>query len=219
MIKRKIAESARLVIRPYDPALQKDVRGAYQMYANPSVIKYIGQNQPEVSEQTQYEKLVKVNEKYLDDPYGHGFWAIETKDSHRVIGTMILKFLPDSFGDLSDDCEIGWHLNASYWGQGYAAEAAKAMLEYCFTRTQHEFVNAVIYPGNDRSKRVALRLGMEYQGTTKQYYDGILLDHFRLSKVAWTADNNNSLFLGTRKSTTYSSTLLRKMRLTKVAEG
>ena len=218
-MKTVVTETERLRIRLYNPESQRDVKAAFALYSDPQVIRYLGQSAPESSLDSQKEKLVKVNEKYLDHAEGHGFWAVETKKDPRVIGTILLKNLPDEDGDIGDDTEIGWHFHPLFWGQGYATEASQAILEYAFTRTPNELINAVVHSGNDRSKRVALRLGMSYKGTTKRYYGGTLLDLYSITRAEWQKEHDHALFLGNRKSASYSSTLLRRIRLTKVAEG
>ena len=59
-----------------------------------------------------------------------------------------------------------WHLHPKHWGHGYATEAAAAVLRRAYAAGVAEVV-ALIHPENERSKQVAMRLGMEYQG---RYY-------------------------------------------------
>ena len=65
---------------------------------------------------------------------------------------------------------IGWMLRKECWGNGYATEAAKAVLNDAFARLGAEEVIADIRPENTASCRVAERLGMrpEYE-VVKQY--------------------------------------------------
>jgi RimJ/RimL family protein N-acetyltransferase len=61
--------------------------------------------------------------------------------------------------------ELGWLLRPGYTGQGYAAEAASALLFNLSVDTGIERFLAVIHPNNTASRAVAERLGMQYAGT------------------------------------------------------
>jgi RimJ/RimL family protein N-acetyltransferase len=101
-----------------------------------------------------------------------GHWAI-TLPGGEIVGTIVLEMAPLSSDvrpwPLSDDHEIGWHLHPMHWGRGYATEAAAGTLRRAFAAGVSEVI-ALIHPENEPSKRVAARLGMEYQGITNRYY-------------------------------------------------
>ena len=55
-------------------------------------------------------------------------------------------------------------MGKEYWGQGYAAEAGRAMIDYGFsTLTIDRIINA-ISPDNFRSRNLMLRLGFTLLG-------------------------------------------------------
>lgn len=56
--------------------------------------------------------------------------------------------------------EIGWRLLPAFWGRGYAAEAARACLDFGFRALGLEEIVAFTVPGNRRSWRLMERLGM-----------------------------------------------------------
>lgn len=56
--------------------------------------------------------------------------------------------------------EIGWRLLPAFWGRGYAAEAARACLDFGFRTLGLEEIVAFTVPGNRRSWRLMERLGM-----------------------------------------------------------
>lgn len=60
--------------------------------------------------------------------------------------------------------EIGWVFNKRYHGQGYATEAAYALLEYGFERLRLHRVIATCQPENVPSYRVMEKLGMRREG-------------------------------------------------------
>ena len=61
-----------------------------------------------------------------------------------------------------DGVEIGWRLARWAWGNGYATEAARAVVAYGFeTLGLHEIL-AIAALGNERSHAVMRRLGMTH---------------------------------------------------------
>ncbi|GIO91003.1 hypothetical protein J31TS3_22300 [Paenibacillus lactis] len=49
-----------------------------------------------------------------------------------------------------------------FWGMGYASEAVKALVEYCFNELALAELVAVVKPGNQPSRKVLDKLGFEY---------------------------------------------------------
>lgn len=55
--------------------------------------------------------------------------------------------------------ELGWALTRTFWGVGYATEAAAAIRDWALKRRNIEQLVSLISPNNARSQRVAERLG------------------------------------------------------------
>ena len=72
----------------------------------------------------------------------------------KVIGK--LYFSARGFGSY----EVGWTLHGAYQGKGYAAESVRSLMEYAFREKGVRRVIAEIDTRNDRSVRLAERLGM-----------------------------------------------------------
>lgn len=64
--------------------------------------------------------------------------------------------------------EIGWVFHPDYQRQGYATEAARALLEYGFATLQLHRVIATCQPENPASYRVMEKLGMRREGHFRQ---------------------------------------------------
>jgi len=56
--------------------------------------------------------------------------------------------------------ELGWVLDPTYTGHGYATEAARELLRYCFQDLGMRRVTATCFLGNDTSWRLMERIGM-----------------------------------------------------------
>ncbi|WP_278245234.1 GNAT family N-acetyltransferase [Clostridium sulfidigenes] len=79
--------------------------------------------------------------------------------------------------------EIGFHLRKRYWGQGYAHEAAKTVINYCFSKLNADKLFAGHHPQNVGSKKLLVRLGFEYIGDN--FYEPTGLYLWNLETEKW----------------------------------
>lgn len=63
-------------------------------------------------------------------------------------------------GEMRGELEIGWQLRADRWGQGYATEAARALVGLIFGRFGRDIAFSQTSDANRGSWRVMERLGM-----------------------------------------------------------
>ena len=179
-------ETERLIIRNWKISSRGDIMGAFAMYSDPQVLRYFPPTKPIASMTEMKEVLRQRIEKNKIYPPGHGIWAIEEKAEQRVVGTGLLKPLPDGAGNLTGEIEVGWHLRRDSWGKGFATEFGRALLEYGFDEMKHNEIYAVVFPSNVQSVRVTQRLGMKPLGPTDKYY-GTNTELFRLTADEWRA--------------------------------
>jgi ribosomal-protein-alanine N-acetyltransferase len=59
-----------------------------------------------------------------------------------------------------EEIEVAYMLAKEYWGQGFATEAAQAILKYGFEEMDLPRLVCVINPANRASARVAEKIGM-----------------------------------------------------------
>ncbi len=90
---------------------------------------------------------------------GWGMWALDLPGVMPFAGFVGLN-VPHYDAPFVPAVEIGWRLPRAAWGCGYASEAARAALEFAFTRLAVAEVVAITVPGNQASRRVMQRLGM-----------------------------------------------------------
>ncbi len=87
--------------------------------------------------------------------YGVGMWAVTMRDDDKIVG-LVGPWTPPHW----PENEIGWMmLSAETEGKGIAAEAARATLTHAFDVLGWETAVSYIWPGNDRSVRLAEKLG------------------------------------------------------------
>ena len=90
---------------------------------------------------------------------GYGYPAVETKTDQRLVGTIGLWK-----SDPWPETELGYWLLPEMQGKGYAAEAAKTVLEYAFKKLQLATVVSYIDAANTPSIRLAEKLGAFHDG-------------------------------------------------------
>ena len=174
-----IFETPRLLVRTWDPGA--DAAPAFEIYRDPEVMRYLGfpTGAPRKSVEEQREALEKTIARYAALNDGTGAWAIVRKPDDQIVGTCLLKRLPDADKKDTNDIEVGWHLGRPYWGNGYATEAGRGAIEYGFNVLKLPAIFAVVYAENVASIRVTQRLGMTPLGKTDKYY-GVELELFRV---------------------------------------
>ena len=85
---------------------------------------------------------------------GHGLWTVERLSDDLVLGFVLLTH---EFGDAEP--ELGFLFLSAHEGQGYATEAAQAARHFAFGILGWASVVSYVDADNDRSIRLAERLG------------------------------------------------------------
>jgi RimJ/RimL family protein N-acetyltransferase len=88
-------------------------------------------------------------------------FAIALKETDRLIGGV---GLDASAGDGSDEPALGYWIGQPYWGNGYAREAAAAVIDYGFRRLGLTTIRAYTDPGNTASQQVLRHCGLKNVG-------------------------------------------------------
>ncbi len=177
-------ETARLIARPWR---SDDVEAAFAMYGDPEVVRYLS-TEPIPSLAQMGLQLEAMRVRSSSAARGLGVYAAEERASGEVVGTLLIKQLPDAEGALTSDIEIGWHLKRSHWGQGLATEGGRGLLDFGFHELGLDRLHAVLRPENLRSLAVAERLGMQRHGQTRRYYQGLLVEWLSLDREGYLAE-------------------------------
>jgi len=137
-------ETRRLVIRKFE---KEDWKQLYEYASDPEVRRYIP-NGAYTEEEAQ--KFVKENMGDRPEKF-----AVVLKSENKLIGHMYFHnwFAPQTY-------EIGWVFNKAYQNNGYATEAAKALVDYGFEVLKLHRIIATCQPENYPSWRVAEKIGM-----------------------------------------------------------
>ena len=177
-----ITTTPRLQIRSWT---REDAPAALAMLSRIEVVQWLGDGEPVLTRDLE-EARTKIERWRARDNPPLGHWALEVTDGGplhgRVIGTVLLLTLPNAE---NGEVEIGWHLHPDAWGNGYAPEAAAAVLDRGFSAGLEE-IHAVTHLTNDKSMRVCTKLGMEHRGVTHLWYEEPS-QHYVITQEQWSA--------------------------------
>jgi RimJ/RimL family protein N-acetyltransferase len=103
------------------------------------------------------------------DPWIHGFSMVERR-SGRIIGQCGFKGPPTAKGIV----EIAYGVDAEHQGQGYATEAAAALVKFAFESRRVRVVCAHTLPEPNASTRVLSKCGFTKVGEVIDPDDGVV---------------------------------------------
>jgi len=152
-------ETERLRLRLFT---HDDLPIMFKLGSDPDVIKYAD---------TPVRDMEEARERLEKGPlsdyekYGYGRFAVELKETGKVIGFCGIKYLPEI-----DLPEVGYRYLKEYWGRGIGTEAAKACVEFAREDLKIKKLVALIIPENIASIKVAEKLGMS-RGPLIHIYD------------------------------------------------
>lgn len=93
----------------------------------------------------------------------------------HIVGSVVFHGAPDSHGEV----EIGYGVETSRQGQGYASEAVCAMVDWALAQPEVLSVTATTFPWHTASLRVLRRAGMTPCGTREHDTFGDLVVYER----------------------------------------
>jgi RimJ/RimL family protein N-acetyltransferase len=143
-------ETERLLIRQFSP---DDWRDLFEYLSQEDVVTF----EPYdvfTMEASKQEASRRAND--------NDFWAVCLKGCEKLIGNIYL-----SKQDF-ETWELGYVFNKKYQGNGYATEAAKALLDDVFRKQNAHKVIAMCNPLNVSSWKVLERLRFQREGHLKQ---------------------------------------------------
>jgi RimJ/RimL family protein N-acetyltransferase len=89
--------------------------------------------------------------------------AIERREDGALVGAVGLEFEPEHHR-----AELGYWIGVPYWGNGYATEAAAAVVRAAFELGLNR-VYAFHWTTNPASGRVLQKIGMKHEGIRRQH--------------------------------------------------
>ena len=85
--------------------------------------------------------------------------------------------------------ELGYWVGVPFWGQGFATESARAVIDYAFGSLGHEVLEAGARVSNPASRRVLEKCGFQWTGVRlariRALNSAAPADRFRLDRRLW----------------------------------
>lgn len=159
-------ETNRLILRRY---CKEDLQDLYEYLSDEEVVKYEPykpMNMDEVKENLDWR--ISTDEMI----------AVELKNFHRMIGNVYMG--RRDFEAL----EMGYVFNRNYWGNGYAAESCKALIQQAFSNGVHR-IYAECDPVNKNSWKLLETLGFQREA------------HFRKNVYFWKDETGKAVWKDT----------------------
>jgi RimJ/RimL family protein N-acetyltransferase len=160
-----VIETSRLRLRRLRPSDEPDL---IALDSDADVMRYVG-SPPGVKPPD--ETRERVRQRIGADHGPIGFWRVERRADGLFYGLSALIRMPEG-----EDIELAYRLTRGAWGQGIAAEAGAALVDYAFGTLGLPRVVAVTYPENRASQRVLEKIGFrregerDYRGVRAAYY-------------------------------------------------
>lgn len=148
-------QTPRLYLREFTLA---DVALLYNMHQDPAITRYTGDPLPWDSlAQTQKVLADIILPQYKN---GIGRWAVHIKQTDEFIGWCGLK-------DVGHEIDLGYRYIQKYWGNGYATEAAQAVLNFGIQQQLPNIVGCADVE-NIASVKILEKIGLKF---LKHYTD------------------------------------------------
>jgi RimJ/RimL family protein N-acetyltransferase len=144
-------ETERLILRQFR---NEDWRDLHLYYSDPEATKYtVGRA---FTEGETWRAMCSMLGHW--QIHGYGPYAVEERATGTVLG-------PVGFWYPNDwpSPEIKWALAASYWGRGFAAEAARAVQQAGRRHLPEIALISLILSANEPSKRLAVAVGARFE--------------------------------------------------------
>ena len=179
-------ETDRLFLRPF---VEGDWEMASEIFTDPEVMKFVAHVS---SEEALAEEMKAAVRRGAGGRIG--VWCVLQRETGEKLGTAILLPLPIEEDDtdwslLQEDrypnaeIEVGFILKRSAWGNGYATEACRSLIQFAFEETELDEIVAVTDPRNAASQKVLRKCGLRDEGLRRAYAEEC--PAFRISRQQW----------------------------------
>nr|WSW65036.1 GNAT family N-acetyltransferase [Streptomyces sp. NBC_00995] len=153
-----VLHTARLRLRPFTGA---DADALYALHSSAHVMRYW--DSPPWHERARAERFVSVCRKIADEGTGARV-AIDRDSDGAFVGWCGLTGYNPDYRSAS----LGYVLDEAMWGQGYATEAALALVGWAFDALDLNRVQAETDTRNVESARVLEKIGFVREGTLRE---------------------------------------------------
>ncbi|SDN94319.1 Protein N-acetyltransferase, RimJ/RimL family [Psychrobacillus sp. OK028] len=147
--------SQRLIFRFYEP---EDFDFLYSMLNDSEMVKYIGNGKTRNTEEAL--AFLEWIQSHYEQNEEFGLKLLIRKEDGIPVGHAGI--IPQQISGKAE-LEIGYWIAKEFWGNGYATEAASALLNRAVNLLGINRLISLIQPDNTRSRRVAIKNGMQLE--------------------------------------------------------
>lgn len=164
-----ITQTARLTLRELQLT---DAAFALRLYNEPSFLQHIGDKAVRTIAEAEKNLQQGAIASYAE--HGYGMWLVENQQGQAIglCGLIKRNFLAET--------DLGYAYLPEYFGQGYAYEAARAVLAYAAEHTALNTVVAIVSPANLASKSLLQKLGFVQDGQVLVPDKNEMVDFYRM---------------------------------------
>jgi len=143
------------------------------------------------------DRRIAENTRRLPHPYRHDD-AVEFVTAQADAGSEAVFLIERDFQPIGmvgidwpkpDAAELGYWLGVDSWGQGYATEAARAVIDYGFEEFDIEHLLAGARVANPASRNVLEKCGFQWNGVELHRFKALgsstPVDRFKLTRRVW----------------------------------
>jgi RimJ/RimL family protein N-acetyltransferase len=147
-------ETERLTLRPWTEADRPEL-GA--LVNTPAMTAHLGGMRPDAEIDAMLARRMRDQRRH-----GHCYWAAELRETGMLIGSCGIRIADDYPGTpVEGTPEIGWRVGETWWGQGFAREAAEASIAWGWANLAADTIGAWTTAPNHASWGLMRRLGMQ----------------------------------------------------------
>ncbi|MEW9550560.1 GNAT family N-acetyltransferase [Nonomuraea sp. NPDC050783] len=172
--------TGRLLLRK---ARDADRDGLVELFTDPEVRAHLGGPRPREEVERFLDAIGTAGATAVP-----GSYVIADRATDRFLGTLMLDRRPSArpghLTEEGEELELSYVLRRGAWGQGFAFEAATAALRAAAAELPDQSVLIVTQSANERSLRLAARLGFRPVGTFEEFGAEQTLGAARLSAFA-----------------------------------
>jgi len=152
-------ETERLTLRRFELA---DAETMFRNWANDDEVTRFMRWQTHKDVDVSRGVMQQWVESYKDDSSYH--WGICLKDGEMIgsIGAFVT--------EIDYRANIGYCIGRKWWNKGYTSEALKALIDYMFTNTDIERLEAYHAAENAASGKVMINAGMAHEGFARHKF-------------------------------------------------
>lgn len=164
-----IAKTSRLTLRELQLS---DAAFALRLYNEPSFLQHIGDKGVRTIEDAENNLRQGAIASYSQ--HGYGMWLVENQQGQSIGMCGLIK------RDFLTETDLGYAYLPEFVGQGYAYEAAQAVLAYAAQHAALKTLVAIVSPDNLASKSLLEKLGFAQDGQVLVPDKNQMIDFYRM---------------------------------------